>query len=71
MSFLRKIEAAQPRPDERNSADGVTKFEYNWWHIPTNQQGSSVQLFDNHQDFYAKLNQWNRLGRKDWKYWSD
>jgi hypothetical protein len=42
---------------------------YNWLHIPTGTKGSRTGIFLNYNDFYEKIEQWNKQGDILWKYY--
>lgn len=44
-------------------------FEYHWFHIPTNSQGTALFKAFSLEDALAKINRWNGQAPGLWQYW--
>lgn len=46
-------------------------FTYHWLHIPSGRKGMRVVQYFTRSEFLTALNDYNRLGRETWKYWTE
>ena len=52
----------------------MQRWKYYYIHLPTKKWGTRftdpLEVYDE-RSFLRALNKWNRVGKQDWKYWTD
>ncbi len=48
----------------------MRSFTYCWLHIPSGRSGKRVVQYPSWTKFLEAMDDYNRLGRDQWKYWT-
>lgn len=55
--------------DNYQRYQAMTEYTIHWLHIPTKKQGTNTHRFENINQLYDALNDWNRSNPGTWQYW--